>query len=163
MFTDGYYRLYELAKSWGMPRKDLEALFVDEPGVQYIPGIRESMRIPESVAQRVYGYLMIGRSRPPLKKFQGFSLKRNSKIEDLLMLIGRPEGATDREIASATGWSLRSVKQHISRDLRRMSNLAIGRFQAESGERRYRLLEGSGECCKSGVEVPEHRLDELEG
>jgi transcriptional regulator GlxA family with amidase domain len=62
-FMEKHYTLGELAKAWGMSRRTLKFWFEDEPGVIKFGAAKlnrarqrtyVSLRVPESVARRVY-------------------------------------------------------------------------------------------------------------
>ena len=60
-FLEKHYMLYELAKAWGLNEDTLRKWFISEPGVLRVEhklrrGKRSyvSLRVPESVARRVY-------------------------------------------------------------------------------------------------------------
>ena len=69
MFShERHYTVRELAKSWHLSDKTIRRIFLHEPGVIVIykpkPGKRifRSLRIPESVANRVYSRITGGRA-----------------------------------------------------------------------------------------------------
>jgi hypothetical protein len=55
-FLERHYTTPELAKAWHIPLRLVRQWFVNQPGViQYGSGkVRKALRIPESVARRVY-------------------------------------------------------------------------------------------------------------
>ena len=72
-FLERHYTLGELAKAWHMSRRSLHPWFINEPGViKYGAGklnkarrrTHVSLRIPESVARRVYRRITGGDFQP---------------------------------------------------------------------------------------------------
>jgi hypothetical protein len=60
-FLERHFMLWELAKAWGLNEATIRGWFIDEPGVLKIEHkLRKnkrgyvSLRVPESVARRVY-------------------------------------------------------------------------------------------------------------
>jgi hypothetical protein len=62
-----------------------------------------------------------------------------SKKSIVLELIRRNDGASLREIMSATDWQAHSVRGFISGALNKKMGLAVDSFKRENGERAYRL------------------------
>jgi len=65
------------------------------------------------------------------------ALRAGSKGAQVMVLLSRPEGATLREIRSATGWQAHTVRGFISRTLRKQGR-KVRSFRNE-GERVYRV------------------------
>jgi hypothetical protein len=62
-----------------------------------------------------------------------------SKKSMVLELIRRNDGASLREIQSATDWQAHSVRGFISGTLNKKMGLAVESFKRENGERAYRV------------------------
>ena len=65
---------------------------------------------------------------------------RTTKIDILIALLKRPEGAQMADMQTATGWQAHSVRGAISGTLKKKMNLVIGIEWTEKG-RVYRLIE----------------------
>lgn len=61
------------------------------------------------------------------------------KTTKILALLGRPRGASVKELMKATGWRPHSVRGFLSGVVAKRMGLKIRSTQDESGERRYTL------------------------
>ena len=63
-----------------------------------------------------------------------------SKLEQIVVLLSRPEGASLAELVAATGWQAHSVRGALAGSLKRKGHA----IQSEkvAGERRYRIGAG---------------------
>ncbi len=61
-----------------------------------------------------------------------------SKLEQILVLLGRPEGATLTEMCAATGWQTHSVRGALAGSLKR-KGYAVTSDKVD-GIRRYRVV-----------------------
>ena len=66
--------------------------------------------------------------------------KRPSKQDEVIAMLGRPEGATVDEVASATGWQRHTVRGVFSGTLKKKLGLTIASAKEERG-RVYRIAE----------------------
>jgi hypothetical protein len=64
--------------------------------------------------------------------------KRPSKQDEVIAMLGRPEGATVDEVASATGWQRHTVRGVFSGTLKKKLGLTLASGQEERG-RVYRV------------------------
>ena len=64
-----------------------------------------------------------------------------NKLDTLIMLLRRPEGATLDVMAAATGWRPHSVRGAISGSLKKAKGLTVASERIE-GIRTYRIVEG---------------------
>ena len=64
--------------------------------------------------------------------------KRPSKQDEVIAMLGRPEGATVDEVASATGWQRHTVRGVFSGTLKKKLGLTIASAKEERG-RVYRI------------------------
>ena len=62
-----------------------------------------------------------------------------SKKAIVLDLLKRPEGATLKDIMSATAWQAHSVRGFISGGLGKKMGITVESFKSETGERAYRI------------------------
>jgi len=62
-----------------------------------------------------------------------------SKKAIVLDMLKRPEGATLKDIMSATAWQAHSVRGFISGGLGKKMGITVESFKSESGERAYRI------------------------
>ena len=68
---------------------------------------------------------------------------RTSKLQMLVTLLSRAEGARIDELQAATGWQAHSVRGAMSGALKKKQALAITSEKTEAG-RVYRIIEGAG-------------------
>lgn len=61
-----------------------------------------------------------------------------SKLDRLLSLLRRPDGATISDLMDATGWQAHSVRGAIAGALRKKGHTVVS-GKTDGGERRYRL------------------------
>ena len=66
--------------------------------------------------------------------------KRQSKQDEVIAMLRRPEGATVDEVASATGWQRHTVRGVFSGTLKKKLGLTIASAKEERG-RVYRIAE----------------------
>jgi hypothetical protein len=64
-----------------------------------------------------------------------------TKADIILILLGKPTGASTAELAKATDWQAHSVRGFLSGTLKKKRGLAIFADRS-SGETRYRLVKG---------------------
>ncbi len=57
----------------------------------------------------------------------------------ILEMLKRPEGATLKDIISATAWQAHSVRGFISGGLGKKMGITVESFKSETGERAYRI------------------------
>lgn len=69
--------------------------------------------------------------------------KALGKLETMVGLLRRPEGARIDELQTATGWQAHSVRGAMSGALKKKQGLIIGSEKTEAG-RVYRIVEGAG-------------------
>ena len=65
---------------------------------------------------------------------------RSSKLDRLVALLRRPEGATLAEMTAATGWQAHSVRGALAGSLRKKGHAVTS--EKADGTRRYRIAEG---------------------
>jgi len=65
--------------------------------------------------------------------------REGSKKAIVLDMLKRPEGATLKDIMSATAWQAHSVRGFISGGLGKKMGITVESFKSESGERAYRI------------------------
>ena len=63
-----------------------------------------------------------------------------SKLETILALLARPEGASLAELVAATGWQAHSVRGALAGSLKRKGHAIVS--EKVDGERRYRIGAG---------------------
>jgi hypothetical protein len=63
--------------------------------------------------------------------------KAGSKLDRIIALLRRPEGASLTELCSATGWQEHSVRGAVARSLKRRGEYATS--ERIEGPRRYRI------------------------
>jgi hypothetical protein len=120
------------ASAW--PLKRLVAIWNDLPGV--VPVQKFTNR--EIALQRIWRFLHPPEQTAPQKeKEQKNPFREGSKAAQVYALLGRPEGATTRELQELTGWQRHSVRGFLSASIRKQGH-KIRTFQ-QSGERVYRL------------------------
>jgi hypothetical protein len=121
-----------LAGAW--PLKRLVALWNDLPGV---PAVQKFTN-REIALERIWRFL-----HPPeptaLRKAaeQKNPFREGSKAAQVYALLGRPEGASRREIEQLTGWQRHSVRGFLSASMRKQGYKL--RLFLRGGERVYRL------------------------
>lgn len=64
-----------------------------------------------------------------------------NKLETLIMLLRRPEGATLDAMIAATGWQAHSVRGALSGSLKKAKGLTVS-SEKTVGVRTYRIVEG---------------------
>ena len=64
----------------------------------------------------------------------------NSKQAQVIAMLRRPEGATIRQIAEATGWQAHTVRGTFAGVLKKKLGLTITSEKPKGGERVYRLI-----------------------
>lgn len=69
--------------------------------------------------------------------------KGPGKLEMMVALLRRPEGARIDELQTATGWQAHSVRGAMSGALKKKQGLTIGSEKTEAG-RVYRIVQGAG-------------------
>jgi hypothetical protein len=67
----------------------------------------------------------------------------SNKLQTLIALLKRPQGARLEEMTSATGWQAHSVRGALSGALKKQRQLVITSEKTESG-RVYRIEDGAG-------------------
>jgi len=67
--------------------------------------------------------------------------RAGTKQAKVVELLRRQHGATIAEMMKATGWQAHSVRGVISGALKKKLGLAVDSHKAESGERRYRIVD----------------------
>lgn len=65
--------------------------------------------------------------------------REGSKKAIVLDMLKRPEGATLKDIMSATAWQAHSVRGFISGGLGKKMGIVVESFKSETGERAYRI------------------------
>jgi hypothetical protein len=63
--------------------------------------------------------------------------REGTKVEKILDLLKRPEGATLAELMKATGWLAHSVRGFLSGTLRKKLGLNVMSTKGEDGDRSY--------------------------
>ena len=83
-----------------------------------------------------------GVPRPPRPvQARGSSDRRpTSKSEKVIALLGRPNGASLKELLKTTSWQPHSVRGFLSGVVKKERGLTVQSTKAESGERRYRII-----------------------
>ena len=79
-----------------------------------------------------------GRTRPALPALP--AVDSPSKLETILALLARPEGASLAELVAATGWQAHSVRGALAGSLKRKGHAIVS--DKIDGERRYRTGAG---------------------
>jgi Protein of unknown function (DUF3489) len=121
-----------LAGAW--PLKRLVALWNDLPGV--LPVQKFTNR--EIALERIWRFLHPPEQTTPRKAAeQKNPFREGSKAAQVYALLGRPEGATRREIEQLTGWQRHSVRGFLSAGVRKQGYKL--RLFLRAGERVYRL------------------------
>lgn len=67
--------------------------------------------------------------------------RAHSKQAQVIAMLRRPEGATIRQIAEATGWQAHTVRGTLAGALKKKLGLAITSEKPEGGERVYRTTD----------------------
>jgi hypothetical protein len=121
------------ACSW--PLKRLVAIWNDLPGV--VPVGKFTNR--KIAVERIWRFLQVSEPATPRKgKEQSrIAFREGSKAAQVYALLGRPQGATTRELQELTGWQRHSVRGFLSASLRKRGQ-KIRSFE-RAGERVYRL------------------------
>ena len=63
-----------------------------------------------------------------------------SKLEQIVAMLSRPEGASLAELVAATGWQAHSVRGALAGSLKRKGHAILS--EKIAGERRYRIEAG---------------------
>jgi hypothetical protein len=77
------------------------------------------------------------RSKRGLKSEPIAHERTGSKLEEIVALLVRPEGASIAELAAATGWQPHSVRGALAGNLKRKGHVI--RSEKQEGVRRYRI------------------------
>ena len=83
------------------------------------------------------------RRRPQAEGRAALSLPlppRRTKLEQIVALLCRPEGASLAELAAATGWQAHSVRGALAGSLKKKGHVILS--EKVDGERRYRIGAG---------------------
>ena len=121
-----------LAGAW--PLKRLVALWNDLPGVPPV----QKFTNREIALERIWRFLHPAEQTTPRKAAeQKNPFREGSKAAQVYALLGRPEGATRREIEQLTGWQRHSVRGFLSAGVRKQGYKL--RLFLRAGERVYRL------------------------
>jgi hypothetical protein len=120
-----------LASAW--PLKRLVAIWNDLPGVPPVQKFTNREIALERIWRSVHG----GEGRQNPSREQKNPFREESKAAQVFALLGRPEGATRREIEQLTGWQRHSVRGFLSASVRKQGYKL--RTFLRSGERVYRL------------------------
>src|SRR3954462_11617592 len=120
-----------LAGAW--PLKRLVALWNDLPGVPRVQKFTNREIALERIWRSIHG--VAGRQNRSREQKNPF--REGSKAGQVYALLGRPEGATRREIEQLTGWQRHSVRGFLSAGVRKQGYKL--RSFLRSGERVYRL------------------------
>jgi hypothetical protein len=126
------------------PGSRLAAVWNKIPGVTPI----QKFKSRDTALQRIWQAIqMLEPVRPSKKKAaapadSGAQARAGTKKATLLALLGRPEGASVREIMAALGWQSHSVRGYLSTLSRR--NAAIHSFRRSTGERVYSTATATG-------------------
>jgi hypothetical protein len=120
------------ASAW--PLKRLVALWNDLPGVPPV----QKFTNREIALERIWRFLHPPEQTTPRKAAeQKNPFREGSKAAQVYALLGRPEGATRREIEQLTGWQRHSVRGFLSAGVRKQGYKL--RLFLRAGERVYRL------------------------
>ncbi len=93
---------------------------------------------PGDCARRIWRFLHPPEKRRPGKRQnRRIPFREGSKAAQVYALLGRPEGATRREIEQLTGWQRHSVRGFLSAGVRKQGYKL--RLFLRAGERVYRL------------------------
>jgi hypothetical protein len=121
-----------LAGAW--PLKRLVAFWNDLPGV---PAVQKFTN-REIALERIWRFLHPPEPTAPRKAAeQKNPFRDGSKAAQVYALLGRPEGASRREIEQLTGWQRHSVRGFLSASVRKQGYKL--RLFLRAGERVYRL------------------------
>jgi len=101
------------ASAW--PLKRLVALWNDLPGVAPVQKFTNREIALERIWRSVHG----GAGRQNQSREQKNPFREGSKAGQVYALLGRPEGATRREIEQLTGWQRHSVRGFLSAGIRK--------------------------------------------
>ena len=77
---------------------------------------------------------------PPLTKIQSSPNVKSTKIEQCLVLLNKPGGATLDELQEATGWLAHSVRGFLAGTVKKKLGLILESKKAGDGTRRYRIV-----------------------
>jgi hypothetical protein len=119
------------ASAW--PLKRLVALWNDLPGVAPVQKFTNREIALERIWRSVHG----GAGRHNQSREQKNPFREGSKAGQVYALLGRPEGATRREIEQLTGWQRHSVRGFLSAGVRKQGYKL--RSFLRGGELVYRL------------------------
>jgi hypothetical protein len=75
----------------------------------------------------------------PVRKTKAAGAREGSKTAKVVALLGRPTGATLKELMKATGWQSHSVRGFISGALGKKLALKVESTKREDGERLYKI------------------------
>src|SRR5205807_1155112 len=129
-----------LAESW--PGTRLIEIWNGIPGVEPV----RKFTSRKVAVRRIWAALEPGNTPEPAKAKSKRSSKRkpsppkpaNTKTEQVIELLRRPEGATLHALMTATGWQAHSVRGFISAQLGKRMGLRVKSFTRE-GERVYKI------------------------
>ena len=91
----------------------------------------------EIALERIWRSVHGGEGRQNPSREQKNPFREESKAAQVFALLGRPEGATRREIEQLTGWQRHSVRGFLSAGVRKQGYKL--RLFLRAGERVYRL------------------------
>src|SRR3954451_23847201 len=121
-----------LASAW--PLKQLVAIWNDLPGGVPVQKFTNREIALERIWRSVHGSEATGNQS---RREQKNPFREGSKAAQVYALLGRPEGATRREIEQLTGWQRHSVRGFLSAGVRKQGYKL--RLFLRAGERVYRL------------------------
>lgn len=69
-----------------------------------------------------------------------------TKLETIIKLLTRPEGATVDDMTNATGWQKHTVRAALSHALGKKRGYRIASDKPKGGQRIYKIAEGAGDA-----------------
>ena len=73
------------------------------------------------------------------KRHSRATARKGTKTAKILALLGRPDGASLKELEKATGWQAHSVRGFLSGALKKKMGLRVESTKRDDGERTYRV------------------------
>ena len=128
-----------LAGNW--PAARLVAIWNNLPGVTAVKKFTDRSAAARRIWQAIQNLEPLPEPAPPptaRKPLRGVP-RQNSKKARVLEMLGRTEGATVKEIMSATAWQPHTVRGFLSGTVGRRLGLPVTSERRSDGERAYKL------------------------